>query len=80
MKTPRDISGSELAKSLHKIGYRIVRQTGSHIRLSSQSTPAHHITIPSHNSLRVGTISAILSSIAEKMEISKEELLKLLGL
>ena len=32
MKTPRDLSGSELAKALGKLGYIVTRQSGSHLR------------------------------------------------
>ncbi len=35
MKLPRDISGEELARLLGRYAYRVVRQTGSHIRLAS---------------------------------------------
>jgi predicted RNA binding protein YcfA (HicA-like mRNA interferase family) len=31
MKLPRDLSGNELAKKLSIFGYRITRQTGSHL-------------------------------------------------
>ena len=34
----------------------------------------HHITIPMHRALRVGTLSDILSDIASYLEIDKEEL------
>lgn len=40
MKLPRDLSGSELAKALGRVGYRIVRQSGSHLRLTAESSPA----------------------------------------
>ncbi len=30
-KMPRDISGHELVKKLEKLGYKVVRQTGSHM-------------------------------------------------
>ncbi|MCD6349098.1 MAG: type II toxin-antitoxin system HicA family toxin [Candidatus Korarchaeota archaeon] len=33
MKLPRDLDGEELAKLLKKFGYRLVRRTGSHMRL-----------------------------------------------
>jgi len=46
MKLPRDISGGELAKRLEKYGYRITRQTGSHIRVTTTLQGEHHITIP----------------------------------
>ena len=35
MKLPRDITGNDLAKALDTLGYRVTRQTGSHIRLST---------------------------------------------
>ncbi len=33
MKLPRDISGTELVRALKFLGYKEVRQVGSHIRL-----------------------------------------------
>ena len=35
MKLPRDMGGEELAALLGRYGYKIIRQTGSHIRLTS---------------------------------------------
>jgi len=52
MKILRDISGEELAKLLRKYGYRVTRQTGSHIRLTTLQGGEHHITIPRHGALR----------------------------
>ena len=73
MKLPRDISGAELAKLLERYGYRIVRQTGSHIRLTSVTTGTeHHITIPAHGSLKIGTLNAILRDISEHLSLSRE--------
>lgn len=55
-KIPRDISGRQLAELLKKYGYEITRQTGSHIRLvSSIKNEPHHITIPDHMPLKIGT-------------------------
>ena len=34
----------------------------------------HHITIPGHSVLRIGTLSAILADIARHHEIDREEL------
>jgi predicted RNA binding protein YcfA (HicA-like mRNA interferase family) len=65
MKLPRNMSGDELARVLRKHGYEITRQTGSHMRLtSSLQGPEHHITIPRHNPLKVGTMSGILKDVA----------------
>ena len=76
MKLPRDLGGAELAKTLGRVGYRTVRQSGSHIRLTANLSPDHHITIPAHSSLKVGTLSAILGDVADHLKIDREELLK----
>ena len=75
MKIPRDISGNELARLLMKYGYQVTRQSGSHIRLTTQQKGEHHITLPAHKDLRVGTLSAVLSDIADHLEMSKDELI-----
>lgn len=76
MKLPRDINGAELARKLEKYGYRITRQTGSHIRLSSLiKNSAHHITIPLHDTLKIGTLSGILNDVALYLEIDKKTLI-----
>jgi predicted RNA binding protein YcfA (HicA-like mRNA interferase family) len=75
-KIPRDISGSELIKLIGKFGYQITRQTGSHIRLTTTENGIHHITVPNHNPLKIGTLSNILSDIADHFQISKKELLE----
>ncbi len=59
MKLPRDLSGPALARALEVLGYTVSRQTGSHLRLTTQTHGEHHLTIPNHASLRVGTLSAI---------------------
>ncbi|MGA2296258.1 MAG: type II toxin-antitoxin system HicA family toxin [FCB group bacterium] len=76
MKLPRDLSGIEFVKLLSALGYEVTRQTGSHIRLTTQINGEHHITIPNHNPIKVGTLSNILSDIAEHFEITREELNK----
>lgn len=54
------------------------RQTGSHIRLTTTVNGEHHITIPNHDPLKLGTLSAILSLVAEQQDLTKEELVNLL--
>ncbi len=76
MKLPRDISGEELAKLLRKYGYEITRQTGSHIRLTTHLKEEHHITIPRHKPLKVGTLNAILKDVANHLGIYKKILIK----
>jgi predicted RNA binding protein YcfA (HicA-like mRNA interferase family) len=75
LKLPRDLSGLHLAQLLRRHGYEITRQTGSHLRLNSRIKGAeHHITIPAHEALKVGTLSAILADVAAYLEISRNAL------
>ncbi len=76
MRLPRDLSSAELIQTLKALGYRSTLQTGSHIRLMTDQHGEHHIIIPQHNSLRIGTLSAILSDIADPFEMSREALTK----
>ncbi len=80
MRLPRDISGRELAKRLSRLGYAITRQTGSHIRLTTSECGEHHVTVPVHAFLRVGTLSTILNDVAQHHGLTREELFsKLFG-
>ncbi|WP_136513365.1 type II toxin-antitoxin system HicA family toxin [Geomonas edaphica] len=78
MKLPRDITGYDLAKALRKFDYTITRQTGSHIRLSTTADGEHHITVPAHIPLKVGTLAAILSDIESHHKITRDNLLEIL--
>jgi predicted RNA binding protein YcfA (HicA-like mRNA interferase family) len=73
-RLPRDTSGHNLAKALAKFGYEVTRQTGSHLRLTTQVNGEHHVTVPAHDHLRVGTLSGILTEVARHLELSKDEL------
>jgi predicted RNA binding protein YcfA (HicA-like mRNA interferase family) len=76
MKLPRDIGGEELAKLLSKYGYEITRQTGSHLRLTTNLKGEHHLTIPKHKPLKVGTLSGILAEVSAYLEITRESLIR----
>lgn len=75
MKIPRNIRGYELVKALSVLGYSVVRQTGSHIRIKTSLKGEHAETIPNDDPIKIGTLNKILSNIAEHFEISKEELI-----
>ncbi|MBE0599355.1 MAG: type II toxin-antitoxin system HicA family toxin [Desulfuromonadales bacterium] len=79
MRLPRDLTGNELAKALAALGYQITRQTGSHIRLTTARDGEHHVTIPAHNPLKIGTLAAILTDLETHHRISREELLNFLN-
>lgn len=78
MRVPRDLSGQELIRLLAKLGYAVTRQTGSHVRLTTQECGEHHVTVPDHDPLRIGTLSAILAAVASHHGITRDELLGLL--
>ena len=73
-RLPGDVSGIELARLLEKYGYQITRQTGSHIRLTTQMNGEHHVTLPVHKELRVGTLNAVLTDVADHLGIERNDL------
>ena len=75
MRLPRDLSGSDLAQALLRLGYSVTRQTGSHLRLTTHEHGEHHLTIPQHSPLRIGTLSAILTDVASHFKLSRDTLL-----
>jgi predicted RNA binding protein YcfA (HicA-like mRNA interferase family) len=75
MKTPRDLSGDTLIAALRVFGYARVRQTGSHVQLVTHEQGEHHITVPLHSPIRIGTLNKILSMVAEHFKVSKNEVL-----
>lgn len=46
MKMPRDILGKQLIKTLKVFGYEAVRQTGSHIMITSDLKGEYHFGNP----------------------------------
>ena len=77
MELPRDLGGEELANLLGKYGYEITRQTGNHLRLTSTfKGTEHHLTIPRHKPLRVGTLSSIVNEVASYLEMERQDLIK----
>ena len=77
MKLPRDLSGDQLIRALRRFGYQTTRQTGSHIRITSNLQGGeHHVTIPAHTHLRVGTLAEILDDVANYLNVTREELIR----
>ena len=72
------ISGQDLVRALQKLGYEVVRQKGSHIRLRKTTTVGvHNVTIPEHKTIAKGTLNDILTKVSLWNNISKEDLLKM---
>lgn len=74
MRLPRDVSGDDLVRALRRLGYEVSRQTGSHQRLTTQEGGEHHVTVPRHRTLSLGTLSAIVGEVAEHLGLSRDEL------
>ncbi|MEK7281641.1 MAG: type II toxin-antitoxin system HicA family toxin [Chloroflexota bacterium] len=70
------VSGDDLVRLLGSLGYEVVRQRGSHIRLK-KATPVgeHAITVPAHRVLAKGTLSDILSRVSLWNNIPREDLI-----
>jgi len=75
MKIPRDLSGREVASTLVKrLGYSIVHERGSHIVLETDDPTHQRIAIPDHKNLRLGTLNAILKTVASHKQLKKGEI------
>jgi predicted RNA binding protein YcfA (HicA-like mRNA interferase family) len=80
MKTPRDVSGPELAKALRKLGYVVTRQSGSHLRVTTQAGGQHHEVILNHIPIKIGTLKSILRNVSAHHRMSIPEVLEMLEL
>lgn len=79
IKLPRDINGKHILKKLEKIGYQKTKQTGSHIKLTKKfDIGEHHITIPNHDPIKIGTLNSIVKDLSENLKLSKDEVFKIL--
>lgn len=70
------VSGNDVVELLRSLGYEVVRQRGSHIRLR-KDTPLgeHNITVPAHAVLAKGTLNDILGKVSLWNNIPKEDLI-----
>ena len=75
MRLPRDLTGAELVRRLARLGYGITRQTGNHMRPTSHLRGEHHVPVPRHDPLRVGTLAAVLDAVAAHHGLDRDELL-----
>ena len=78
MKMPRGISADRLIRALERVGYEVIRQRGSHVRLRHSGPPIHTITVPLHNPLKTGTLHGVLADVALLRSITIESLCELL--
>lgn len=73
------VSGEKLLKVLVRLGYEIIRQRGSHVRLRKPTAAGdHNITVPLHDGLAKGTLNDILSQVSIWNGISEDALIEMI--
>ena len=80
MKLPRDVTGEGLIRALRKHGYVATRQAGSHVTLTWEASPQHHLSVPMHRPIKPGTLSAILKEFGARHGMIVEEVVRELRL
>jgi len=71
------ISGRSLIRLLVSLGYEVVRQKGSHVRLRKRSELGeHNLTVPDHDALAKGTLNDLMTRISLWNGIPKETLIE----
>lgn len=63
MRVPRDLSGADRVKRLRRFGYSVTHGE-------------HHITIPNHDPLKLGTLASILAGVAVHHGLARDELIQ----
>jgi predicted RNA binding protein YcfA (HicA-like mRNA interferase family) len=77
VRVPRDLDGAALIRGLGRLGYEPTRQSGSHVRLTRRTADGeHHVTVPMHRPLRVGTLNAVLTDVATQLGTEKDEVVR----
>lgn len=79
MRLPRDISGRQLVRALAALDYEVTRQSGSHVRLTTMQNGQHHITVPAHDPLKLGTLRGIIDAVARHHGLGVDDVIGLLG-
>ncbi len=62
------VSGMDCIKALKKVGYVVVRQKGSHVRLKDKHGILPPVTVPDHKELRPGLLRKILNDAGLTLE------------
>jgi predicted RNA binding protein YcfA (HicA-like mRNA interferase family) len=63
-------SGKDVIKALSKVGFRVVRQKGSHVRLEKvEGEKIIKLTVPMHQTLKKGTLREIITDAVLDMDV-----------
>jgi predicted RNA binding protein YcfA (HicA-like mRNA interferase family) len=70
------VSGREAIRVFERLGYTVVRQRGSHVRLRHATDPSRKpLTVPDHRTLKPG----LLRHLMRDAEVDAEEFRRLLN-
>ena len=72
MKLPRNVTGHDFVKGLQRVGYVVTRQKGDHVYMTTQQNGEHHVAVPLHNPIKVGTPAAMLGAVAAHLRKERE--------
>jgi predicted RNA binding protein YcfA (HicA-like mRNA interferase family) len=78
LKLPRGVFADRVLRALERLGYTVVRQKGSHVRLFHVGPPGHSVTVPLHNPLKTGTFPSVLVEVSQARSLSIESIVELL--
>jgi predicted RNA binding protein YcfA (HicA-like mRNA interferase family) len=77
MKIPRHLSGHDLVQTLcRKCGNRVVHQEGSHVVQETDEPPPQRLAVPAHKYLRIGTLNAILRTVANHKRVERHAIIE----
>ena len=68
------LRGNEVIRVLGKVGFQVIRQKGSHVRMKHED--GRVVTIPVHAGKTIGL--GLLSKILRDAELTREEFIELL--
>lgn len=70
------VSGRRVIAVLEQVGYTVVRQKGSHVRMRCSEDPRRRPTsVPLHREVRRGTLKGILNDA----DLTRDQFLNMLG-
>ncbi len=71
MKIPRDVTGTDAAKALRRLGFEVKRQTGSHLIMRKDS---RSVVVPMHKPIKPGTLAGLIEQAGVSVEAFCAEL------
>jgi predicted RNA binding protein YcfA (HicA-like mRNA interferase family) len=72
------VSGADIVRVLHHLGYSFFHQRGSHIKMYKETEMGKQIVIvPNHKEIRPRTFNDIISIITAQKNLTKEEVIDL---